>query len=81
MFIHDTIQPGVAVMKRQKDKIAYTAENTANGAQPELPLGIRKFIAVHEFMRFQIKDDDPAAVPNSSFGGILRCDLNRFPPD
>ena len=26
MFIHDTIPPGVEVMKRLKDQIAYTAE-------------------------------------------------------
>ena len=33
MFIHDTVPPGVEVMKRLKDQIAYTAENTAKGAQ------------------------------------------------
>jgi hypothetical protein len=33
MFIHDTVPPGVEVMKRLKDQIAYIAENTAKGAQ------------------------------------------------
>jgi hypothetical protein len=32
MFIHDTVPPGVEAMKRLKDQIAFTAENTANGA-------------------------------------------------
>ena len=54
MFIHDTIPPGVEVMKRLKDQIAYTAENTAKGAQVRIATGNPEALAaVHEFLRFQ----------------------------
>src|ERR1700675_5961 len=33
MFIHDTVPPGVEVMKRLKDQIAFTAENTARSEE------------------------------------------------
>ena len=57
MFIHDTVPPGVEVMKRLKDQIAYTAENTAKGAQVRIVTGSPEALeAVHEFLRFQIKD-------------------------
>jgi hypothetical protein len=66
MFIHDTAPPGVEVMKRLKNQIVYTAENTAKGAQvlivTENPEAL---VAVHEFLRFQIKDhrtNDPLAI-------------------
>ena len=66
MFIHDTIPPGVEVMKRLKDQIAYTAENTAKGAQVRIATGNTEALAaVHEFLRFQIKDhrtNDPLAI-------------------
>ena len=65
MFIHDTVPPGVEVMKRLKDQIAYTAENTAKGAQVRIVTGNPEaLVAVHEFLRFQIKDhrtNDPLA--------------------
>jgi hypothetical protein len=65
MFIHDTVPPGVEVMKRLKDQIAFTAENTANGAQVRIVTGRPEALeAVHEFLRFQIKDhrtNDPLA--------------------
>jgi hypothetical protein len=71
MFIHDTVPPGVEVMKRLKDQIAYTAENTAKGAQLRIVTGNpAALVAVHEFLRFQIKDhrtNDPLAIqPNPS---------------
>src|ERR1700720_4747503 len=57
MFIHDTVPPGVEVMKRLKDQIAYTAENTAKGAQVRIvTVSPEALEAVHEFLRFQIKD-------------------------
>ena len=66
MFIHDTVPPGVEVMKRLKDQIAFTAENTANGAQVRIVTGSPEALeAVHEFLRFQIKDhrtNDPLAI-------------------
>jgi hypothetical protein len=66
MFIHDTVPPGVEVMKRLKDQIAYTAENTAKGAQVRIVTrNPEALVAVHEFLRFQIKDhrtNDPLAI-------------------
>jgi hypothetical protein len=66
MFIHDTVPPGVEVMKRLKDRIAYTAENTIKGAQVRIITGNPEaLVAVHEFLRFQIKDhrtNDPLAI-------------------
>jgi hypothetical protein len=66
MFIHETVPPGVEVMKRLKDQIAYTAENTVKGTQVRIVTGSPEALeAVHEFLRFQIKDqrtNDPLAI-------------------
>jgi hypothetical protein len=57
MFIHETVPPGVEVMKRLKDQIAYTAGNTAKGAQVRIVTkNAEALVAVHEFLRFQIQD-------------------------
>ena len=57
MFIHHTVPPGVEAMKRLKDQITYTAEKTAKGAQVRIATrSPQALIAVHEFLRFQIKD-------------------------
>jgi hypothetical protein len=57
MFIHDTVPPGVEAMKNLKDQITYTAEKTAKGAQVRIATrNPQALIAVHEFLRFQIKD-------------------------
>ena len=57
VFIHDTVPPGVEVMKRLKDQIAYTAENTVKGSQVRIvTVSTEALEAVHEFLRFQIKD-------------------------
>ena len=66
VFIHDTVPPGVEVMKLLKDQIAYTAENTGKGAQVRIITGNPEaLVAVHQFLRFQIKDhrtNDPLAI-------------------
>jgi hypothetical protein len=66
MFIHDTVPPGVELMKRLKDQIVYTAEDTAKGAQVRIvTVNPEALGAVHEFLRFQIKDhrtNDPLAI-------------------
>ena len=66
MFIHDTVPPGVEVMKRLKDQIAFTAENTANGAHVRIVTkNPEALVAIHEFLLFQIKDhrtNDPLAI-------------------
>ena len=52
MFIHDTVPPGVEVMKRLKDQITYTAQKTAKGAQLRIATrSPQALIAVHEFLR------------------------------
>jgi len=62
---------GVEVMKRLKDQIAYTTDNTAKGAQVRIATrNPNALVAIYEFLRFQIKDHrpgDPLAVqPNPS---------------
>jgi hypothetical protein len=71
MFIHDTIPPGVEVMKRLKDQIVYSTENTAKGAQVRIATRNPKALAaIHDFLCFQIRDHrtgDPLLVqPNPS---------------
>lgn len=57
MFIHATTPPGMPAMQRLKDQIAYSAEETPNGAQVRIksrnPEAIR---AIHQFLRFQIDE-------------------------
>jgi hypothetical protein len=71
MFIHDTVPPGVEVMKQLQGQIAYTAENTAKGAQVRIVTKNAEALgAIHEFLNFQIQDHrtgDPLVVrPNPS---------------
>jgi TusA-related sulfurtransferase len=57
MFIHDTIPPGVPVMKLKSGEIAYTYLPTQRGAMVRIvthdPAALK---AVHEFLAFQIED-------------------------
>jgi hypothetical protein len=57
MFIHNTVPPGVETMKRLKNEIIYSAENTQKGAQVRIntknPEAVK---AVHDFLRFQITE-------------------------
>jgi hypothetical protein len=66
MFILETVPPGVETMKRLKDQIVYTAEDTGEGAQVRISAtNPEALIAIHEFLRFQIKDhrtNDPLAI-------------------
>jgi hypothetical protein len=52
-------------MKRLKKQIVYTAENAAKGAQVRIVAkNPEALVAVHEFLRLQIKDhrtNDPLA--------------------
>jgi hypothetical protein len=63
MFIHDTVPPGVPVMKEKRSEITYTFSETPKGAKVTIvthdPEALK---AVHEFLAFQIKDhrtEDP----------------------
>jgi hypothetical protein len=66
MFIHETVPPGVEVMKRLKDQIVYVAENITKGAQVRIvTVNPEALGAVHEFLPFQIKDhrtNDPLEI-------------------
>jgi hypothetical protein len=57
MFIHDTVPPGVTVMKSKRSAITYAFEPTRNGGQVRIasadPDAVR---AIHEFLTFQIDD-------------------------
>jgi len=67
-FVHDQTPPGVPTMQKLKSAIHYSAEPLANGGRVKIetssPEGIS---AVHDFLRFQIKDHetgDPITVQN-----------------
>jgi hypothetical protein len=57
MLIHGEVPPGVPVMKSLKEKIAYTFETTDLGGRVRIATTDAEAIqAIHEFMRYQIKD-------------------------
>jgi hypothetical protein len=66
MFIHDTVPPGVPVMKEKSKSITYTLQQTANGARIKIHTDDPEALkAVHEFLVFQIRDHrtgDPETV-------------------
>ena len=57
MFIHDTVPPGVPVMKFKRSEITYVFEPTTTGGQVRMvsadPDAVK---AIHEFLAFQIDD-------------------------
>ena len=81
MFIHDTVPPGVEVMKRLKAQLSYTAENTAQGAQVRISTrNPEALAAVHEFLLFQIKEHrtgDQTTVATGQQFKILTESLSR----
>jgi hypothetical protein len=57
MLIHAQNPPGSATMKRLRDDIHYTLENTGRGARIRiLTRNSEALAAVHQFLRFQIRD-------------------------
>jgi hypothetical protein len=57
MFIHDTIPPGVPVMKKKQGEITYTYMPTKRGAKVRIVTHDSEALkAVHEFLAFQIED-------------------------
>ena len=57
MLVHSAIPPGTETMKRLKDEIRYSYELTPNGARVVIATAHKEALnAVHEFLRFQIKD-------------------------
>jgi len=65
-FVHNQTPPGVRTMQRLKGKITYTDERLDNGARLVIATRSSKALAaVHDFLRFQIKDHqtgDPLTV-------------------
>ena len=57
MLIHAQNPPGSAAMKKLRDTIQYKLENTEHGARIRITSKNAEAVAaVHEFLRFQIKD-------------------------
>jgi hypothetical protein len=57
VFIHGKTLPGVETMKRLKAEIKYRYEEIERGAQVRISTGNAEAAkAIHEFLRFQIKD-------------------------
>lgn len=57
MFIHAQTPPGAAVMKRLKSEIKYEFEKTERGGRVSIRTrSAEALAAVHEFLRFQIKE-------------------------
>lgn len=57
MLIHAQKPPGSTTMARLRDQIHYTYEETASGGEVKIGSSNAEAIAaVHEFLRFQIKD-------------------------
>lgn len=66
MFIHDQVPPGASVMKKLRRDITYTFESLPlGGAVVIQTTNSRALQAVHDFLKFQIRDHrtgDPEAV-------------------
>lgn len=57
MFIHDSIPPGTAAMKRLRKKIVYAYEETSCGARVVIKTADPAARdAVHDFLRYQIRE-------------------------
>src|SRR5262245_55347231 len=57
MFTHGETPPGVPVMTRMKEEITYTFEQIDRGGRVRIRTSNPEAInAVHEFLRYQIKD-------------------------
>jgi hypothetical protein len=56
-FVHDTNPPGAATMKRLRSSIRYTNEPMATGGRIRIETdSTEPLSAIHDFLRFQIKD-------------------------
>ena len=67
MFVHDTVPPGVPVMKELSGKINYKFEETPSGGRVVISTGDKEALAaIHAFLRFQIEEHrtgDSTVVP------------------
>ena len=59
MLIHDRTPPGVPAMQRLRAEIKYEYAETERGARVSIRTeNVEALAAVHEFLRFQIKDHE-----------------------
>ena len=57
MFVHDTVPPGVPEMKRLREKISYTYEETKSGGHVLIKTQDKEAVAaIHKFLIFQIQE-------------------------
>jgi hypothetical protein len=57
MFVHDTVPPGVQEMKRLREKIRYSFEQTPSGGRVVIATTDKEALAaIHKFLRFQIEE-------------------------
>ena len=57
MFVHDSLPPGAAEMKRLRGKIKYSFEETPQGGQVVIATADQEAVAaIHKFLRFQIEE-------------------------
>lgn len=67
MLVHDETPPGVGVMRSLKATISYVYEETERGARVRISTQDRSALAaVHDFLRFQIKDHRTGDSPDVS---------------
>jgi len=69
MFVHDATPPGVPEMKKMRQTIAYSFEETPNGGQVVIrTTNPQALVAIHKFLRYQIEEHqthDPLQVLSS----------------
>jgi hypothetical protein len=59
MFVHDTVPPGVPVMKKLQKDISYSFDETPNGGRVVISSQDHKALAaIHKFLQFQIKEHE-----------------------
>jgi len=57
MFVHDQVPPGVPMMNRLASQIKYEFQDTSRGGRVRITTRTPEATtAIHEFLRFQIKD-------------------------
>jgi hypothetical protein len=57
MFVHDTVPPGVPEMKKLREQISYSFEETPNGGRVVIASTNKEALtAIHKFLRFQIEE-------------------------
>jgi hypothetical protein len=64
MLVHGVAVPGTAVMTRLKDQLHWNLAETPRGARISVTADNKEALdAVHEFLRFQIKDHETGDCP------------------